>query len=65
MVTNASVNANNYLIKVYSIRDLFGILVVAGVNVINHMMLGDVCTKEVQKKKKKKKHKRIVDKLVE
>ena len=54
---------NNYLIKVYSIRDLFGILVVAGVNVINHMMLGNVCTKEVQKKKKKN-HKKIVDKLV-
>ena len=57
-VTNASVNANNYLIKVYSIRDLFGILVVAGVNVINHMLVND-CTKEVPKKTK------LIDQLVE
>ena len=53
MVINASVNAKNYLIKAYAIRDLFGILVVTSVNVINNVMLVNIQTMQVQKKKKK------------
>ena len=56
---NASLNAKNYLIKVYTTNDLFGILVTASVNVINHVMLVNVqITKNVSAKK-------LVDKLVE
>ena len=58
MVINASENAKNYIIKAYAIRDLFGILVVTSVNVINNVMLVNIQT--MQEKKKKK-----VDKLVE
>ena len=58
MVINASENAKNYIIKAYAIRDLFGILVVTSVNVINNVMLVNIQTMQVQKKKK-------VDKLVE
>ena len=36
---NANVNAKNGLIKVYVIKDLFGIQVIANVNVINHVIL--------------------------
>ena len=39
MMVNTGVNAKNSLIKVYVIRDLFGIPVIANVNVINHVML--------------------------
>ena len=35
MMINAVVNANNSLIKAYAIKDLFGILVIVSVNVIN------------------------------
>ena len=49
MVINASVNENNYLHshlhwirKAYAMIDLFGIQVVASVNVINHMILVDI-----------------------
>ena len=52
MVINASENAKNYIIKAYAIRDLFGILVVASVNVINNVMLVNIQTMQVQKKKK-------------
>ena len=52
MVINASENANNYIIKAYAIRDLFGILVVTSVNVINNVMLVNIQTMQVQKKKK-------------
>ena len=58
MVINASENAKNYIIKAYAIRDLFGILVVASVNGINNVMLVNIQTMQVQKKKN-------VDKLVE
>ena len=54
MVINASENANNYIIKAYAIRDLFGILVVTSVNVINNVMLVNIQTIQAQKKKKKK-----------
>ena len=39
MKINADVNAKNSLIKVYVIKDLFGILVIVSVNEINHVML--------------------------
>ena len=39
MMINADVNAKKYLIKVYVIRDLFGILVIVNVNAINHVIL--------------------------
>ena len=35
----AGVNAKNYLIKMYLIKDLFGILVIESANVINHVIL--------------------------
>ena len=34
MMVNAAVNANNQLIKVHATRDLFGVLVIASVNMI-------------------------------
>ena len=34
--------AKNWLIKEYVINDLFGILVIVIVNVINHVMLEDI-----------------------
>ena len=39
MKINAGVNAKNRLIKVYARKDLFGILVIVSVNVINHVKL--------------------------
>ena len=36
---NADVNTKNWLIKVYAIKDLFGILVIVSVNVINLVVL--------------------------
>ena len=35
MIINAGANAKNWLIKAYAIKDLFGILVIVSVNVIN------------------------------
>ena len=37
MKTNADVNVKNELTKEYVNKDLFGILVITGVNVINHV----------------------------
>ena len=37
MKTNADVNVKNDLTKEYAIKDLFGILVIVSVNVINHV----------------------------
>ena len=45
IMINAGANANNFLIKVYAIKDLFGILVIVSVNVINHVMLVNIQTK--------------------
>ena len=42
MMINAGVNANNLLIKVYVIENLFGILVIASVNVINYLVLESI-----------------------
>ena len=39
MKINANLNAKNCLIKVYAIKDLFEILVIANVNAINHVIL--------------------------
>ena len=39
MMINAGVNAKNALIKVYEIKDLFGILVIVSVYVINPVIL--------------------------
>ena len=46
MVINASVNAKNCSIKVYVIKDLFGIQVIVSVNVINHVILVSIQTME-------------------
>ena len=42
MMTNAVVNSKNWLIKVYGIKDIFGILVIVNVNAIDHMMLENI-----------------------
>ena len=42
MMINADVNAKNSLIKVYGIKDLFEILVIVSVNVINLVSLVSV-----------------------
>ena len=39
MIINVGGNVNNLLIKVYVIRDVFGILVIVSVNVKNHVIL--------------------------
>ena len=39
MKINVDVNAKNKLIKVYVIKDMFGIQVIMSVNVINHEIL--------------------------
>ena len=41
---NAGTNAKNLLIKLYAIKDLFGILVVVSVNTTNHVMLVNIQT---------------------
>ena len=38
MMINAGVNANNWLIKAYAIKDLTGILVTESANVINSVI---------------------------
>ena len=42
MMTNADVNVKNYLAKERVIKDLFGILVIVRVNVINHAILENI-----------------------
>ena len=39
---NVDVNAKNHLIKVYAIKDMFGIQVIASVNVINLVILVNI-----------------------
>ena len=41
-VINTGVNAKSWLAKVYVMKDLFGILVIVNVNVINHVMLENI-----------------------
>ena len=59
-IINVDVNANNLLTKVNVMMDLFGILVYANVNVINHAMLENIQIMEVVSLEK-----RLIDKLVE
>ena len=47
MMINAGVNAKNLLIKVYAIKDLFEILVIRSVNVINHVILVSIYTMKI------------------
>ena len=42
MKINASVNLKNRLIKAVVIRDVFGILEIVNVSVINHVMLQNI-----------------------
>ena len=42
IMINADVNAKKWLIMEDVIKDLFGILVIAKVNVINHVMLANI-----------------------
>ena len=44
MMISAGVNAKNQLMKVYAAKDLFGILVMVSVNVINYVMLVNIQT---------------------
>ena len=44
MMINAGVNAKNWLIKAYAIKDLFGILVVVSASVINPLILESIYT---------------------
>ena len=44
MMINAGVNAKNWLIKAYAIKDLFGILVVVSASVINLLILESIYT---------------------
>ena len=42
MMINAEFNSKNKLIKVYVMKDLFGILVIVSENVINYVMLANI-----------------------
>ena len=42
MKINADVKAKNLLIKVYAVKDLFGIQVIVNVNATNHVMLESI-----------------------
>ena len=44
MMINAGVNAKNKLIKMYVVKDLFGILVIVSFNVINHVIFVNIYT---------------------
>ena len=47
MMINAGVNAKNWLIKAYAIKDLFGILVVVSASVINPLILESIYTTKI------------------
>ena len=42
MMVNVGVNAMNWFIKVYGIKNIFGVLVIANVNVIKLVMLDNI-----------------------
>ena len=42
IMINAGLNVKNWLTKEYVIKDLFGILIIAYVNVINHVILENI-----------------------
>ena len=52
MMINAGVNTRNRLIKVYAIKDLFGILVIVSMNVINPVILVRIQTIKIESAKK-------------
>ena len=52
MMINVHVNVNNWLIKAYIIKDIFGILVIVSVNVINYVMLASIWIMKVASVKK-------------
>ena len=52
MMINAGVNAKNWLIKAYAIKDLFRILVIVSVNVINPVVLVSILTIKIVSAKK-------------
>ena len=47
MTINADVNAKNWLIKMYAIKDLFGIWLIVSANVINHVVLVNISTMKI------------------
>ena len=52
MMINVDANVKNLLIKVYVIENIFGILVIAGVKVINHAMLVSIWIMKIVSVKK-------------
>ena len=42
MMINVGVNVKNWLVKVYVIEDILGILVIASVDVINRVILASI-----------------------
>ena len=52
MMINAGVKAKDSLIKAYAIKDLFGILVIVSVNVINPVILVSNYTIKIKSAKK-------------
>ena len=44
MMINAGVNAKNKFIKMYVIKDLFGIIIIVIFNVINHVIFVNIYT---------------------
>ena len=52
MVINTGVNAKKLLIKAYTIKDLFGILVIVSANVLNPVILVSILTTKIVSPKK-------------
>ena len=52
MKTNAGVNEENRLTKKNGIKDLFGIVVIVNMNVINHVVLENIQTIQIARVKK-------------
>ena len=42
IMINVDANVKNYLVKVYAIKDMLGILVIVNVNAINHVILASI-----------------------
>ena len=52
IMINALVNAKNWLIKAYAIKDLFAIVVILNANVTNSVILVNISTKKTGSAKK-------------
>ena len=52
IMINALVNAKNWLIKAYAIKDLFAIVVILSANVTNSVILVNISTKIIGSAKK-------------